>query len=148
MGEVAAKAGLSRQAVYLHFPNRVALFTALSEHLAAAGACSPPEAASARAALTALVGLLAEENPKAWPLAHRLGKNPGNASRMIACRKLAERFREEGALSPHLSPASAADLLFTLTSLAVWTELVPCLGWDAGRYRSHVVYLATSALTK
>ena len=148
MGEVAAKAGLSRQAVYLHFPNRATLLAALSEHLAAAAARSPAEAPSARAALTALVGLLAEEHPKAWPLARRLGENPGDASRMVACRKLAERFREEGALSPHLSPAAAADLLFTLTSLAVWAELVPGLGWDAGRYRSHVVYLATSALTK
>ena len=148
LGEVAAKAGLSRQAVYLHFPNRATLLAALSEHLAAAATRAPAEAPSARATLTALVGLLAEEHPKAWPLARRLGENPGDASRMVACRRLAERFREEGALSPHLSPAAAADLLFTLTSLAVWAELGPGLGWDAARYRSHVVYLATSALTK
>ena len=51
-------------------------------------------------------------------------------------------------LSPATRNPAAADLLFTLTSLAVWAELVPGLGWDAARYRSHVVYLATSALTK
>ena len=133
MGEVAAKAGLSRQAVYLHFPNRAALLAGLSEWLTAAAAKSPADAPSARGTLAALVGLLAEEHPKAWPLARRLGENPGDASRQVACRRLAERFRDEGALSPHLSPAAAAGLLFTLTSLAVWAELVP---------------VATSALTK
>ncbi|MBA2589317.1 MAG: TetR/AcrR family transcriptional regulator [Alphaproteobacteria bacterium] len=148
MGEVAIKAGLSRQAVYLHFPNRDALLAALSEWLAAAAARGPADAPSARATLTALVAWLADDYPRSWPLIRRLGENPEDAGRQIACRKLAERFRDEGALSPHLSPATAADLLFTLTSPAVWAELVPGRGWDAGRYRSHVTYLATSALTK
>jgi AcrR family transcriptional regulator len=148
MGEVAAKAGLSRQAVYLHFPSRAALLAALSEWLAAAAARAPSDTPSARAALTALVAWLADDYPRTWPLVRRLGENPGDASRQVACRRLAERFRDEGALSPHLSPATAADLLFTLTSPAVWAELVPGRGWDAGRYRSHVAYLATSALTK
>jgi AcrR family transcriptional regulator len=147
MGEVAAKAGLSRQAVYLHFPNRDALLAALAEHLAAA-ARTPAEAPSARAGLTTLVAHLSEEHPRAWPLARRLGENPGDGSRRAACRKLAERFQAEGALSPHLSLTAATDLLFTLTSLAVWAELVPGLGWDAGRYRSHITYLAASAVTK
>lgn len=148
MGEVAAKAGLSRQAVYLHFPNRDALLAALSEHLAAAAPRTPVEAPSARASLSALVAHLSEEHPRAWPLARRLGENPGDGARRAACQTLAERFRSEGALSPHLSPTAATDLLFTLTSLAVWAELVPGLGWDAARYRSHVAYLATSAVTK
>jgi len=148
MGDVAAKASLSRQAVYLHFPNRAALLAAISEQLAAATAPSLAEAPSARATLTALMAWLADDYPKVWPLAQRLGANPGDASRQIACRKLAERFRDEKALSLHLSPAAAAELLFTLTSLAVWAELVPGLGWDPIRYRSHVTYLATSALTK
>jgi AcrR family transcriptional regulator len=148
MAQVAAKAGLSRQAVYLHFPNRAALLAALTQRLQAASARSPADAPSARAALTALVALLAEEHPRAWPLARRLGENPGDGARRAACGMLAERFMAEGALSSHLSPAAATDLLFTLTSLAVWAELVPGLGWDAGRYRTHVTYLATSALTK
>ena len=148
MGEVAAKAGLSRQAVYLHFRNRAALLAALSEWLAAAAARSPADAPSARATLTAMVAWLADDYPRTWPLVRKLGENPGDASRLVACRKLAERFQGEGALSPHLSPAAAADLLFTLTSLAVWAELVPGRGWDTGRYRSHVAYLAVGAVTK
>jgi AcrR family transcriptional regulator len=148
MGEVAAKAGLSRQAVYLHFPNRAALLAALSERLAGAAARSPADAPSARATLTALVAWLADDYPEVWPLVRKLGENPGDASRLIACRKLAERFRAEGALSPHLSPAAAADLLWTLTSLAVWAELVAGRGWDVSRYRSHVAYLAVGAVTK
>jgi AcrR family transcriptional regulator len=147
MGEVAAKAGLSRQAVYLHFPNRAGLLAALSERLAGT-VPAPADAPSARGVLTFLLAWLADDYPRTWPLVRRLGENPGDASRLIACRSLAERFRAEGALSPHLSPAAAADLLFTLTSPAVWAELVPGRGWDAARYRSHIAYLATSALTK
>lgn len=148
MGEVAAKAGLSRQAVYLHFPNRAALLAALAQHLAAAAARAPDDMPSARASLTALVGFLADEHPRAWPLARRLGENPGDGARRAACGALAERFKAEASLSPHLSVAAATDLLFTLTSLAVWAELVPGLGWDAARYRSHIAYLAVGAVTK
>ncbi len=148
MGEVAAKAGLSRQAVYLHFPDRAALLAALSEKLASAASLSPPDAPSARAVLAATVAWLADDYPRTWPLVQKLGENPGDASRLVACRALVERFRGEGALSPHLSAGTAADLLFTLTSLAVWAELVRRRGWDTARYRSHIVYLATSALTK
>ncbi len=148
MAEVAAGAGLSRQAVYLHFPDRAALLAALAQRLEAAAPPSQAPAPSARAALTALVARLAEEHPRAWPLARSLGANPGDTARLTACRALAERFKAEGALSPHLSPATAADLLFTLTSLSVWAELVPGRGWDAGRYRTHIAYLATGALTK
>ena len=148
MGEVAAKAGLSRQAVYLHFPNRAALLAALSEWLAGAAVRAPADAPSARATLTAMVAWLADEHPRAWPLVRRLGENPADASRLVACRALAERFRAEGALSPHLSPAAAADLLFTLTSLAVWAELVMGRSWTTERYRGHVIFLAVSAVTK
>lgn len=147
MGEVAAKASLSRQTVYLHFPDRAALLAALAEMLAKTTQ-PPPDAPSARARLAATVAWLADDYPKTWPVVRRLGENPGDASRLVACHTLAKHFRSEGALSPHLSESAAADLLYTLTSLSVWSDLVLGRGWDSARYKSHITFLAAAAITR
>jgi AcrR family transcriptional regulator len=154
MADVARVAGLSRQGVYLHFPDRKTLLVALAlrakeEHP------SPKveDAPSARAALGALVARFAEIYPKVWPVVRALrdeieSQGAGNHSVAPICLGLAERFRAEGALAAHLSPAAAADLLSTLLSLSVWKELVIGRGWDSARYRSHITFLATGAVTR
>lgn len=154
MADVARAAGLSRQGVYLHFPDRMTLLVALAlrakeEHP------SPKveDAPSARAALNAMVARCAEIYPKVWPVVRALREDAMDQSptgwRPVATgpRELAERFRHEGALAPHLSPAAAADLLSTLLSLSVWKELVLGRGWDSARYKSHISFLATRAVT-
>ena len=50
MAAVAARAGLSRQAVYLHFPDRAALLAGLAAHLDAPQDPAIAAAPSARAA--------------------------------------------------------------------------------------------------
>lgn len=151
MGDVAAQAGLSRQAVYLHFPDRGALLAALARHLNQTEDPAIAGAASARAALTTMVAWLAGEYPRLRPVARLLddsGQAVWQATRLAACRRIAERFKAEGALSRHLSLDTACDLLWTLTGPAVWEDLVMGRGWTAERYRSHVAYLAAGALTK
>jgi AcrR family transcriptional regulator len=148
MAEVAAGAGLSRQAVYLHFSDRAALLTALRADLALPdGPEIVEQAPSARAALTSVLIRLAETYVRIWPVLHASGttETPG---RLALCQALVARFRAEDALAPHLSPATAADILFSLTSPALWHELVQSRGWDTTRYRTHLVFLAVSALTK
>jgi AcrR family transcriptional regulator len=147
MAAVAARAGLSRQAVYLHFEGREALLAGLARQLEPVQDPALATAPSARAALTAMVAGLAEAYPRQRPVARLLGAD-GQGQRLAACRLIAGRFRSEGALSRHLSLAAAADLLWSLTSLAVWEDLAMGRGWTAERYRSHVAYLAVSALTK
>jgi AcrR family transcriptional regulator len=149
MADVARAAGLSRQAIYLHFPDRKTLLIALllrakEEHP------SPKleDAPSARAALGALVARFAEIYPKVWPVVRAQENETGNRSIAPDCRALAERFRSEGALAAHLSPSAAADLLATLLSLAVWKELVIARGWDSARYKSHITFLAAGAVTR
>jgi AcrR family transcriptional regulator len=148
MAEVAAGAGLSRQAVYLHFPDRAGLLAALLERLAVpANLATIEQAPSARAALSALLAGLAETYPKVWPVLRAAGA-AGTPDRLPLCQATVTRFQEEGALAKHLSPATAIDLLFSLTSPALWHDLTQTRGWDGARYRSHVGYLAVSALTK
>ena len=149
MADVAHEAGLSRQAVYLHFPDRAGLLSAL---LARTGTEQGPDgiegAPSARAALAALVARLAETYPKAWPVVRAMSGEVADAGLNANCRALAERFRAEGALAHHLSQSAATDLLATLLSLALWKELVIGRGWDSARYKSHIVFLAAGAVTR
>jgi AcrR family transcriptional regulator len=148
MAAVAAQAGLSRQAIYLHFPDRETLLAALVQRL------EQPEdmvaaAPSARAAMAAMLARLAADYPKLRPVARLLADgDPWREARLTACRQIAERFRGEGALSRHLSLDTACDLLWSLTGPAVWEDLVMGRGWSAERYRSHVAYLAANAVTK
>ena len=148
MAEVAAGAGLSRQAVYLHFPDRAALLATLRAGLELSdGPAIVEQAPSARAALTSVLTRLAETYAGIWPVLRASGdtETPG---RLPLCQALVTRFRSEGALAPHLSPATAADLLYSLTSPALWHELVQTRGWDGARYRGHIGFLTVSALTK
>jgi AcrR family transcriptional regulator len=142
MAQVAEKAGVSRQAVYLHFPGREILLDALrAESPAAPDLHAAP---SARAAL----GLLIAAQSNADPVLAALAEPPADAqARLEQCRQVATRFRDEGALAPQLSVEAGAALLWTLTSPAVWRDLTG-LGWGPERYRSHVTFLAVGALTK
>jgi AcrR family transcriptional regulator len=143
MAQVAEKAGLSRQAVYLHFPGREALLAAVqARQLPAPDLDAAP---SARAALALLVGAQAQMDPALAALAEA---PDAAAARLARCRAVALRFQAEGALAPQLSPDAAADLLWSLTGPRLWQELVSGRGWSADRYRTHVTYLAAGALTK
>ena len=156
MADVARAAGLSRQGVYLHFPDRKTLLVALAlrareEH----PAVKIDDLPSARAALNAMVARLAEIHPKVWPVVRALGEEardqraaPGWRPVAPGPRLLAERFQGEGALAAHLSLQTATDLLATLLSLSVWKELVLDRGWEAARYKSHIVFLAAAAITR
>ena len=148
MADVARAAGLSRQGVYLHFPDRKTLLIALAlrakeEH----PAVKIEDAPSARAALNAVVARMAEIHPKIWPVVRALESETGERSALPNFRPLAERFHREGALAPHLSLQTAADLLATLLSRSVWSDLVLGCGWDSARYKSHIAFLAAGALT-
>src|SRR5215469_9561129 len=94
MADVARAAGLSRQGVYLHFPDRKTLLIALAlrakeEHPVVKIADAP----SARAALAAVVARTAEIHPKVWPVVRALERETGERSGLPDFRPLAERFQ-------------------------------------------------------
>lgn len=143
MAQVAEKAGLSRQAIYLHFPGRDALLAALQARRPAAPDLDA--APSARAALALLVAVQAQADPALAALAET---PEAAAARLARCRAVALRFQAEGALAPQLSLDAAADLLWSLTGPRLWDALVTGRGWSPDRTRSHVTFLAAGALTK
>lgn len=164
MADIAAAAGVSRQAVYLHFPDRAALLVALVRHADERRGVvdeirKVTEAPSGAHAVAELVGLQARMNPTVWPLARALDglrRTDEDAerswrdrleNRLEGCRQIVGRLAAEGRLRPGLDPGIATDLLWTMTSLRTWEDLVLDRGWRPERYAEFLTDTLLSVLT-
>lgn len=164
MAEIAGAAGVSRQAVYLHFADRAALMLALVRHADEQRGLEREvrkirEASNAVAALREMVAVHARMNPGIWAAARAVDavRRTDQAAerswqdrlkyRLEGCRQLVARLHNEGSLRRGLDSSVAADLLWTLTSLRTWEDLVLERGWSARRYQTHVTALLLAGLT-
>lgn len=163
MARVAAGAGVSRQAVYLHFADRAELLVEVSRLLDATER-SPArqrrvdEAPTARAALREAVRLQAWLKPRLRGVATALDvarrSDPAaraaweerEHARLGRCEALVERLRDEGVLAPGWDVPAAARCLWAVTSQRVWDDLVVDQGWSNEQYRRHLTRLVESAL--
>lgn len=164
LGDVAKAARVSRQALYLHFKDRAALFLAVAQH--ADDKRGLPEAIrrvqqapTGLDALRSMAAARATLNPEIWPLARILdsvrGDDPAaenilqnrRVSRLGACRTIVEQLARDGSLRAELEPAIAADLLWVFTSLRTWEDLVLVRGWTAAQYEERLVATLLRVLT-
>jgi len=164
MAEIAQAAGISRQAVYMHYGTREALLTALNQHLTQTfGIAEELQRIAASAtgieALRASASFQARLYPKVWAVVRALetaqGNNDEDAERvwqaqlrndLAGCKITVERLDREQLLKPGLDVDTATDLLWALTSIPLWEELVLQRGWSAQRYEQHVADLLIAAL--
>jgi hypothetical protein len=58
------------------------------------------------------------------------------------------RLAAEHVLKAGIDQATAADLLWTLTSLRLWEDLVLLRRWSVERYREHVTAMILRTLTE
>jgi AcrR family transcriptional regulator len=164
MAQIARAARVSRQAVYLHFADRAALMVAVARHLdeklgLPAEIQRIVSAPGGVAMIEAQVSLQARRNAAIWAVARAVEavrRTDADAERawqdrlnhrLAGCRAIVARLESEGRLRPDVAPEIAADLLWTLTSLRMWEDLVLERGWPPERYREHVSRLAIEALT-
>lgn len=163
MAAIAKAARVSRQAVYLHFADRADLLIALVRHLDEKRGIPEEirkmeQAPSGLEAVRMMVSLQARLNPTLWaparaveavrrrdPAAERSWQDRLQ-NRLNGCRAFVERMAKEGTLKPGLSPTVAADLLWTLTSLRTWEDLVLERGWTAAEYERRVADLVLDTL--
>lgn len=151
MSAVARATGLSRQALYLHFPDRAALLLALVEHVdereglreAVAAVDAAPDGP---AQVRAWADMQARRNPRIAQLARALdqsrhGDDPAatawrdrTANRMRAATAIVQRLRREGDVHRSWTTAEAAALLWELVSFRVWDDLVNEAGLAPERY--------------
>lgn len=165
LGRVAREAGVSRQALYLHFADRAGLFLALVRHAderrgLAATIRRIEEAPTGEAALREMAAAQARMNPGIWPLARAFDsvRRQDDAAeqswqerlthRLEGCRAIVAQLSREGALRQGLASDVAADLLWTLSSLRMWEDLVLLRGWSAQKYEQTLADLLVMVLTQ
>ena len=165
MAQIARAARVSRQAVYLHFADRAALMVAVARHLderlGLPGHVRELSAApTGLAMLEGIVSIQVRMNPSVWAVARALDavrRTDAAAerawqdrlhSRLEGCRAIVARLKAEGNLRKGLDPSAASDLLWTLTSLRTWEDLVLARGWSPPQYQQHVTRLLREALTR
>jgi AcrR family transcriptional regulator len=154
IADIAAAAGVSRQAVYLHFGNRANLLLAAVQYR---DSRSPTEAIKRAAEEAPVPGALAsfvrcwfEHIPRIEPLAHLLSAASQTdlearlawEDRMDLLRRhsltLAKRLAKGGFLKPKWTPEQAADWIWHRTHLDGWRHLVGERGWSAAEYGRRV----------
>lgn len=165
MADVARAAGVSRQAVYLHFPSRGQLFMAVVRKMddeadirarctRALGEPDPTEAL--RAFVATWLGFVATIRPVATMLlAARNTDDDAWAAwedRMGELRSGFEfatrRLAAAGLLRRGLQAPGAADLAWALMSVPVWEQLVVDRGWTAARADRHLVDAVIAVVTE
>lgn len=163
MRRVAQIAGLSRQAVYLHFSNRAALLIAaarrvddrfdLDERLEPV-----VKAATAEQLLARYAEFLASYNPhlygvvRAADAARRVDPAVAAAwsdrlkNRRRGSYRVVTRLAAWGRLAPGWTARAAGDWLTAQASVKVWEELVLDLGWSRGRFTETMTRAFVGAL--
>ncbi len=163
MSDIAKQAGVSRQAVYLHFPNRVDLLIATTRYLDEVKD-SDGRLAASRSATTGLARLDAfieawgNYIPEIFGVAAALlamqDKDPAAkeawSNRMQAvregCEAAVKALDRDGQLRPDLEREKATDLLWTLLSVHNWEQLTNACGWTQDAYVDAMKALARRML--
>ena len=164
LDEIAKAAGVSRQAVYLHFGSKAKLLLATARHIDATGDLPGLlehvfAAPDALAALDRAVDLHVRYDAKIlrfallFESARRTEKVADVAwqdrqkARHSFFRRLVEWLRRDGMLAPDLTVAQAADIWWTLQSHQVLEQLTVQRGWSKERYGRGLKRLLRRALT-
>lgn len=163
MADIAKQAGISRQAVYLHFPTRAELLIATTLYVdeinnVDARLAVSRGAGSGIARLDAYIEAWGNYIPEVYGISKALlaMKDTDDAAatawegRMQAmregCATAIKALKDDGKLAPGLKPDQATDLLWTLLSVRNWEQLTIDCGWPQKRYIASVKRLARQAI--
>lgn len=164
MSDIAKKAGVSRQAVYLHFPNRTDLLVAttrfIDEKKNVGIRLERSRAAEGVDRLDAFIDAWGNYIPDIYGVARALlamyDTDPEAAAawdeRMAAVREGCEAaihaLAETGQLTDHLTPVQATDALWTLLSVRTWEQLTRICDWTQADYINHMKRAAHAILVE
>ena len=163
MSDIAKAVGISRQALYLHYPTRAELLIATTKHI------DTVKKVNQRLELSRTAGSGIERLHffiKAWggyiPEIHGISvalrnmrKNDKAAAeawddRMQAvrhgCQAAVVAIAKDGKLKFDLSEQIATDILWTLLTIENWEELVINCGWIQSAYEEKMIELAEIAI--
>lgn len=158
MAAVAARAGVTRRALYLHFTNRANLVNALFRYIAETEGLAEStgrvwEAPDSPAALDQWARHLAHYHLRLVAITRAVererDRDPDAArhqSRVVRaqlanCRRLATWLDEEGRLAAPWTVATATDMLWALISTDMIEGLVVHRRWSQRRLERHLAVL-------
>ncbi len=159
MSDIAKQAGVSRQALYLHFETRAELLVAATlyfdELKDIAGRLAPSRAArSGLERLDAYIEAWGNYIPEIYSVAKALlAISERDEAAASAWRQRMQDMREgceaailalerDGALSPDRGPEEATDILWTMLSVRNWEQLTIDCGWSQEKYVETIKTLA------
>lgn len=163
MSDIAKAAGISRQAVYLHFPNRADLLIAVTRHIDDVkdvdARLAPSRAAKDGATrLDAFVEAWCSYIPEIFGVASALisMQDKDEAARAAwanreqavreGCAAAIGALSRDGTLTARLTPKQATDILWALLSVQNWAQLTRDCGWSQATYLKHMKDLARQIL--
>lgn len=162
MGDIARAAGISRQAVYLHFATRTELLVATTRHLDDVLNLDRRLARSRAAKsgverLALYIEFWGRYVPEIYAVAKALlmAKDTDEAAaaawddRMLAmrdgCRAAIEALHSDAKLAPEWTPKRATDALWTMLLIPTWENLTGNCGWSTRQYIRQMTALAKRA---
>lgn len=163
MSDIAKRAGISRQALYLHFRTRAELLIATTRyveeiHDVDARLLPSRTAKTGLERLDAYIESWGEFLPKIHSLAKALivmGETDSEAAaawddRMQAmrsgCAAAVKALKRDKQLSPQHTVEQATDILWTLMSFQNWEQLTQTCGWSSAAYGKKLKQIARSVL--
>ena len=163
MREIATAAGVTRQLLYLHFDSRADLLLQVSRaadlEARTPGAQNRVDAApDAATALRRTVALQGRIKPRIHAVARavdRLRHTDADAAgvwdereraRLDRCRAVVARLAAEGRLREGWTVRTAAQLVWSATSLRAWEELVVEQGWSTRAWVQRTTTVLEQAL--
>lgn len=165
MADIAKRAGISRQALYLHFATRAELLIATTFYLdelkgSEARLAASRKAKTGLARLDAYIDAWGSYIPEIYGMAKAIMAM--SATDEAAADAWTERMQDmregceaaiaaleaDGTLSADLAPKQATDLLWTLLSVRNWEHLTQDCGWAQDDYLKTMKATARKLLTR
>jgi len=151
MRDIAKAAGISRQALYLHFTNRTDLMIATVQYVDEVKGLydkltSLEEAKTSTELLERCVDIWCNYIPEIYGMAKALLKTRDTDEATAAawdgamgclrdlCETIIKRMEKEKILDPKWSRREAVDMMMTIISFYNWEQLVMEYGWSQKKY--------------
>ena len=165
MSDIAKAAGISRQAVYLHFPSRTDLIVATVQYVDEVKGLHERMAqletiASAGQLLDEAIEVWGNYIPEIYGLAKVMLKARDTDEAMAAgwensmgclreaCETIIAALASEGLLAAGWAQAQAVDLLWMLLSVYNWEQLTVECGWSQSAYIAHMKTICKRTFVK
>jgi AcrR family transcriptional regulator len=164
MQEISDSAGVSRQALYLHFGSRVGLMVAAAQYVDENDRFferteQVRQAENGLAALEAFITFWADYVTGVTPLARELlaARDTDEAAAAAwadrtdalrnVCQIIVEWLAQDGFLDPAWTTETATDILWSMISIQTRENLVTERGWSRDEYEQRLYYSLMKILT-